>query len=1455
MNRSEDRDGDRCYNCHERGHFRRECPRLQSQRGSNFRDGHQREMATSPGRPTYIRPNSPGRPMYSRSSSPGRGTQTDLPYNDKRVYQGSTLNTPGWTMVAPIYINGHFMEAIIDTASQVTLIGQKVAERLKLVPEVDSSIRIRGIGEDMEMQAKIVRKAKLTVGCETFTWDLIVGPSREICILGIDFLNQVQAEINFQHSHLRIGNSIIPAEIRANRKPSEASSVSVVESCNLEPFSGRVVQCRLSQIIRSDFIIEPSVPEPLTKDLVIPEALMSEGSTAELHIFNATESIITLPKDTPIASATAVSEVLNLEGEEEKKIVIENMTGGTFPNASRDVGRGPELGPELFGSFNLGKFEDTRDRSPEVEEVPGHLKAMFEECKSRLQEEECRQLKKLLIEFQDVFAQNDYDLGEFTEIMHTIDTGDAPPVKCGLRRTPLGFQDKEEEHLKKMLDAGVIQPSVSEWAAAPVIVKKKCGSYRYCLDYRGLNGVTRKDNFPLPLIEECLDTLAENFYFSTLDMASGYWQLLIDPADRHKTAFLTRYGLFEHVRLAMGLCNSPATYQRAMTLVLRDLLWKNVLAYLDDIIILGSDFTSHLANLREVFVRFRYYNLKFKPKKCVLFGTEVDFLGRRVSRSGVSIPESKVKTVEEWPRPTQKTQLEAFLGFINYHRDFIPHLAEEAAVLYELVKSSRPGDPLAWDECHERAFLRLKQSMVTAPVLGYPRAESLFILDTDASDHAIGAELSQIQDGREIVIAYGSMSLNAQQRRYCTTRKELLALVTFLNHFRFYLLGRSFLVRTDHNSLTWLMRFRHIEGQLARWIEAVAQFDFKIAHRAGKNHGNADGLSRIPQECDCLEAGQSVQALPCGGCKYCANKHQQWQRFEDYIDEVVPLAIRNTTVMPDEEPGIIIEADIDWIAEQAKDPEVEIVKRWIRDEEDPSSEILYLQSATTKRLWANREQLELIEDVLHYKWVGKIERPPRQLIIVPLQQRAYILQLAHDAKSAGHPGQLRTKLNVLQRFFWPGLTSDVRQFVESCHICSTLKKGNRTRRAGMKMHHAGFPMERVHVDILGPFVESNAGNRYVFVMIDQFTKWLELAPLADQTAQVVAGTLVQQFICRMGCAYEIFTDQGRNFESALFKEVCKLLEMAKLRTTPYRPSSNGQVERMNREILFKIRAYLDKKQKDWDLHLPFIGMSLRASINESTGYSPNMMMLGREVTVPLDFVAGRPPAADAPQSTSEYVQKLQETLHDTHALARDQLGLTLVRRKKYYDRKKHSVSFEVGDLVYALNSASPKGHSRKLQPIFTGPFLVTHKISDILYQIQGRRGKGKQVLHHDRLKMCQDRVIPLWLRRERTEFLNNTMPEAELEETPSLERLWTEQEDEAMADEDTPAVEPHDEVTSVDETVAPDEERTSVDHQESPGDRGQFRLPGARRQEQSPAGPRRLSRVSRPPAWLRDYTY
>ena len=409
---------------------------------------------------------------------------------------------------------------------------------------------------------------------------------------------------------------------------------------------------------------------------------------------------------------------------------------------------------------------------------------MFNESKTNLDLDQQAKLAKLLTNYQDTFAKHDLDLGCFAQIKHKIDTGDNRPVQQKMRRTPVHFQDQEYEHLQKLLKEGIIQPSCSSWSSAPVLVRKRDGSLRWCVDFRALNNITEKDRFPLPNIQDCLETLHRTSLYSTLDMASGYYQLEIEPCDRKKTAFITRYGLYEHIRMGFGLCNAPATFQRAMNLVLRGLSWHDVLVYLDDIVILGKSFEDSLHKLEEVFKRFRQYGLKLKPKKCELLKSEVVFLGRSVSAEGIKLDTNKVKAIVDWVVPSDKSKLLSFLGFASYHRDHIDHFAERTRLLYELAHSK---ENFVWLHAHQEIFESIKEKLVSAPCLAYPAPTGVF--DTDASEKAIGAQLSQKQDGQLKVISYASNVLLPAQQKYCTTRKELLALVKFTRSFRHYLLG------------------------------------------------------------------------------------------------------------------------------------------------------------------------------------------------------------------------------------------------------------------------------------------------------------------------------------------------------------------------------------------------------------------------------------------------------------------------------------------------------------------------------------------------------------------------------------------------------------------------------------------------------------------------------------------
>ncbi|MCG8045676.1 MAG: reverse transcriptase, partial [Candidatus Thiodiazotropha endolucinida] len=482
--------------------------------------------------------------------------------------------------------------------------------------------------------------------------------------------------------------------------------------------------------------------------------------------------------------------------------------------------------------------------------VPKHLKDLYDRTITGMNNEQRQEVAQLLCKYSNVFSESDDDIGRTGIIKHKIPTGMNRPIKQQPRRIPVHMNKEVDEQIDKMLQEKIIQPSKSPWASCIVMVKKKDGSNRFCVDYRKLNDVTVKDSYPLPRIDESLDQLAGSKWFSCLDLNAGYWQVETDPQDREKTAFTSRKGLFEFNVMPYGLCNAPATFERLMESVLAGLHWQICLIYLDDVIVTGKTFQDMVNNLSQVFERFQQAGLKLKPRKCNIFAKQVEFLGHVISEAGIKTDPKKTDCVKKWPPPKNVHEVRAFLGLCGYYRKFVFRFSEIAKPLYKLTEKKTP---FSWtDECNQ-AFLTLKEKLVKAPILTHPDFTKYFILHVDASDKTIGAVLSQKTETGECVIAYGSRTLSKSERRYCVTRKELLALVNFVKFFRHYLCGKQFLVRTDYGSLRWLMNFKNPEGQVARWIEFLSAFHMEIEHRPGRSHGNADGVSRIP----CRQCGQN----------------------------------------------------------------------------------------------------------------------------------------------------------------------------------------------------------------------------------------------------------------------------------------------------------------------------------------------------------------------------------------------------------------------------------------------------------------------------------------------------------------------------------------------------------------------------------------------------------------------
>jgi len=451
-----------------------------------------------------------------------------------------------------------------------------------------------------------------------------------------------------------------------------------------------------------------------------------------------------------------------------------------------------------------------------------------------------KQLDDLLEEYQDLFDNN---LGRCGIEKHSIDTEFARPIKQHAYQRPPKEKKVIEEEIQKMLEKGVIQESNSPWTSPVVMVPKKDGSTRFCVDYQKLNAVTKKDCYPLPRIDDLLDSFQGSTYFSTLDLVSGYWQIEMDPFDKEKTSFITDYGIYEFNVMPFGLTNAPATFQRAMNKIFARILGDFVVVYLDDLNIFSRDFNEHLKHLREVFERLRNAGLKLKAKKCQFFKKELAFLGHVVGEDGVKPDPGKVIAIKAHPAPINLTELRQFLGLASYYRKFIEGFGKIAAPLNQLLKKEIEYQ---WNEECQQAFEELKQRLTTAPILGHPDFSKPFIVMTDASKNGLGAILTQKDEfNREVVIRYASRATTGTERNYAATQLEQLGVVWAVKYFRKYLLGQPFQIYTDHQAITRLMSTKEPTGITARWIMILQEYKpFEVIYRPGKNHSNVDTLSR-----------------------------------------------------------------------------------------------------------------------------------------------------------------------------------------------------------------------------------------------------------------------------------------------------------------------------------------------------------------------------------------------------------------------------------------------------------------------------------------------------------------------------------------------------------------------------------------------------------------------------------
>lgn len=1186
-------------------------------------------------------------------------------YNEWRAAPASATDAGEERTYLRLKIQRRPFDFLLDTGCQKSLIPRSYVPDANLIP---SSRVVRAAnGTLIAILGEV--KFNLQLGRHRLPTSALVTEHVTEGMLGIEWLNQYKVKWDFLNQTLNFRGKNY--KLRKKGEETSCCRLIVEDMVNIPPSSEAIVPASLRlnnlRYPESDLVTEPREVKP---GLCVARAMLPRRCTAlPVRVMNSTACAIILKKGEDLTEVRTAEVIGENTIQPDELLYSETLMNGV--------------------------------------EVP-------------LQQEEKEKLRHLLNSYSDIFSNSEFDLGTTRLVQHHIDTGNARPVRQALRRQPVSGYQFVEEHVQEMLRHGVIEESQSPWAANVVVVAKKDGTKRFCIDYRKLNDVTTKDAYPLPRIADCLDALGGARYFSTFDLRSGYHQVEVEPESRDKTSFVTRQGTFRFRKMSFGLCNAPATFSRLMNMVMSGLDYVTCLVYLDDILVFSRTVPEHLERLEILFKRLRRANLKLKPSKCKLLRSSVVFLGHVVTKDGISTDPEKISAVAEWPIPRNLTELRSFLGLCSYYRRFVRGYAEVAAPLHYL---SQKNVKYKWTNEQQLAFDELKRRLTSSPILTTPIDEGEYRLDTDASNNSIGAVLSQVQEGEERVIAYASRTLSGPEKNYCATRRELLAVVFYINQFRSYILGREFVVRTDHSALQWLRRTPEAIGQQARWLEKLEEYTFKVEHRPGRKHGNADALSRKPcRQCGFDDEPQSSFATVAAV-----------EVSENSSDETQNLW----------EPCVLAAA-------QASDPDIGPFYGLFsaNEEQVPWAEIIAMDKHT-KLYWTLWDRLRMQDNILYRKWEDADGTSHKWLLIVPKSHRKALFEQIHPGATGGHLGIKKTQAQIKRRAYWSGWAGDVARFCRQCQTCARYHRGKLTRQGGLNPMVVGEPMERLSVDLTGPHPRSRNGFVYILTIVDVFTKWAEAVPLRNHEAPTVAKALVNNVLLRLGMPHQILTDRGGEFEGQLMTELCRLLQIDKIRTTSYKPSTNGAVERFHRTLNSMLGKAISEDQRDWDEMLPSIMAAYRSSKHEATGYSPNCLMLGREVRAPADLVLGLPEDEEGRvASVDEFVEKQSLLIRDSYRIARENLGKSAQRAKEYYDRKVKSAAYSVNQWVWYYTPRRYVGRSPKWQKTYDGPFLITKILGPVDAVLQKTRKSQSFVAHIDKLKPCLGETPVSWIAEE-----------------------------------------------------------------------------------------------------------
>lgn len=1248
----------------------------------------------------------------------------------------------GPSSAVPVQIEGIYAKAVLDTGSQVTLLYRSFYNRylthLPLTPI--SALQIWGLSpadcpydgylslklEFLEADVGVTETidalvlvcpdpvvsggASILVGTNTPTVRRLLKSCKER--VGENFVSSMHIHPAFKRAFEQLSEGLLDDDHKrgtvwfTQNKPVTVRPGGVARVTGVPKFQG----IPSAQAILVDSPDEPADDPRFPGELLIrpelqaPTVVMSKKITVLVR--NVSKKEITLTRGMPVAHLFPVDVVSSSSVSQESNT---ESAGKLTPS-----------------SFNFGD-------SP----VP-------QEWKERL-------VGKMM-ERQEVFSTHEFDVGCCKSAHHTIKTTEDKPFRERSRRLPPADLEALRQHLSQLKDAGIITESRSPYASPIVVVRKKTGKIRMCVDFRTLNQRTVPDQYTVPRIEDALACLNGSKWFSVLDLRSGYYQVPMRDSDKEKTAFICPVGFYQFERMPQGVSGAPATFQRIMEQTVGDMNLLEVLVYLDDLIVFGATLEEHEARLLKVLDRLKDEGLKLSLDKCQFCQPSVTYVGHIISQDGVSTDPEKTEAVTTWPRPNTVTALRSFLGFCGYYRRFVKDYSKVAYPLNQLLsgypptaKKSKgkqddlylnPSEPFGcrWDDKCEAALVELKQRLTQAPVLAFANPQLPYVLHVDASQEGLGGVLYQDQGEGLRPVAFVSRSLTPSERHYPAHKLEFLALKwAVVDKLHDYLYGVKFEVRTDNNPLTYVLTSAKLDATGHRWLAALSTYDFSLKYRSGVQNIDADALSRrphptptqVPEWKDISEAG--VRAM----CQTAEGNKRRKPSPGRAIDQLgpsslaVPQAYCNMSTLSVKTMPILSPTELSDAQRECPG----IGEIWSALNKGDLTQVDKTKHPTCPLLLREWDRLTIRQGVM-YRVTSPPDKPHRSQLVLPEKYRKMVMTSLHD--DCGHLGSEKTYGLIKGRFYWPRMKSDVEEYCKCCMRC--IKRKTLPKKAAPLSHlQSDGPLDLVCMDFLSIEPDSsNTGN--VLVITDHYTRYAQAFPTKDQKASTVAKVLMEKYFVHYGLPKRMHSDQGRNFESRLIHEVLSTLGIEKSRTTPYHPQGDPQPERFNRTLLNMLGTLEPSRKRKWSQHIVHLVHAYNCTSNEATGFSPYYLMFGREARLPVDLCFGTSSDDTRQETYLKYVTEMRRELKAAYDLAESIAAKQNEGNKRRYDQKIRFSQLLPGDRVLIRNLGL-HGKHKLADRWASNPYVVDSQMPNLpVFRLKPEDGNGPvKILHRNHI--------------------------------------------------------------------------------------------------------------------------